>query len=41
VSLMSSLINLPLSILWKNHTSLYSEILPYLALLYLISLVYP
>jgi hypothetical protein len=37
---MSSLINPPLPMVWINHSYIYSKILPYLALLYLISLVY-
>jgi hypothetical protein len=40
VSPMNSLINSPIPMIWKIHSCLYSEILPYLALLYLISLVY-
>jgi hypothetical protein len=37
---MSSLISLPLPMVWRIQLSLYSEILPYLALLYPFSLVY-
>jgi hypothetical protein len=40
VSPMSPLINLPLLMVWTNHSSLYSEILSYLAPLCLISLMY-